>query len=516
MGSGPLWERPGPSNPFIDRAIYSDMASTAENIEHDRLPAASLAKRDDVFYILAEFAPSMLWITDNEGTPIHFNRRWLEYTGLPMEQGLDGGWLDCVHPDDREPFFESVLGPRARRERLEGRYRLRRHDGEYLPMYVFAEPYRDEDGNFVGYVGCTVDISKQEASETKLRATNAVLAKHSKDIELLNELNDNLQVCQNVDETKSILKRFGRKLFPDAAVTVSLYNESRNLVEPFVSWGHHADYEDMIAPEQCWALRKSKPHCELGEDDVVCPNFASCPDRRYVCLPMLAYGEVMGNLHLDLRASATTGGEAENSELIDKLLQLANVAADQIALALANLKLRATLQFQSTRDSLTQLYNRRYIQDALERELARATRSEKPLAVMMMDIDHFKRYNDTYGHDAGDHVLREFGALLRNAIRGSDIASRYGGEEFLALLPETDAESAGLRAEQIRRQVSGLGLEFRGEQLGQITVSIGIAAFPDAATSVDELITHSDMALYRAKANGRNCVELAPSEIRSS
>ena len=190
-------------------------------------------------------------------------------------------------------------------------------------------------------------------------------------------------------------------------------------------------------------------------------------------------------------------------------MRLASTAADQIALALANLKLRSTLQFQSTRDSLTQLYNRRYVMETLEREVSRSERSNKPLSVLMIDIDHFKRYNDTHGHEAGDHVLRQVGAVFRQSVRRSDIASRYGGEEFVIVLPDADSADAERCADKIRNRIAGLGLDFRGEQLGQITISVGIAAYPEAASDGEALIANADIALYRAKAAGRNCVVMA-------
>ena len=468
----------------------------------------------NVFYTLAEYAPTMLWMTDPDAALVYFNRTWLEFTGLPMDEVTGEGWLNCLHPDDREPCLEYALAQLERRERLRMEYRLRRHDGEYFQMLVLGEPHFRDDGEFLGYVGCTVDITAQVESQQQLRESNEALAKHSQNIALLNELNDNLQVCKNTDETKPILMRYGRKLFPDMAVTVSLYNESRNLVESFVSWGGADAGDDLLSPDDCWALRKSKPHCELGEDEIICPHFAACSNKRYVCVPMLAYGEVMGNLHLDLRhADNQRGGQSDE---IKELLQLATVASDQIALALANLKLRATLQFQSTRDALTQLYNRRYVVEALEREVSRSVRSGKPVSMLMIDIDHFKRYNDTYGHDAGDHVLREFGAVLRHSVRGSDIAARYGGEEFAVILPESSGDEAAARAEQIRRKVAGMAVECRGEQLGQITISVGVAAYPENAETTDELFADADSALYTAKANGRNCVALAvPSEKKN-
>lgn len=488
------------------------MAASAELIQGASLFNTLDAENgsENLFQALVEQAPTMLWVTDADGSLTYFNRRWLDFTGVPMEEVLGAGWIDCLHPDDRARCFDYAMGQIARHEPLEMQYRLRRHDGLYFETLVLGEPLHQDNGDFLGYVGCTIDIDTQVQGERKLIETNLTLAKHSQDIALLNELNDNLQVCKNIDETKPILKRYGRKLFPSMAVTVSLLNESRNLIEPFIWWGGKLGNSALLSPDDCWALRKSKPHCELADDEIICPHFSDCQGKRYVCIPMLAYGEVMGNMHMDLtKFNGHENTSALSNEAIDDLLQLATVASDQIALALANLKLRATLQFQSTRDSVTKLHNRRYVVEALEREVSRAVRSTKPMAVLVIDIDNFKRYNDTHGHEAGDHVLREFGTLLRQSVRGSDIASRYGGEEFLVILPESSAADAFERADEIRQRVVGLGLEFRGEQLGQITISVGISAHPESGLTSDDLITNADSALYQAKANGRNCVVVA-------
>ena len=465
-----------------------------------------------LFRTLADHAPTMLWLTDAEGSLIYFNKRWLDFTGLPIEQVLSDGWVSCLHPDDRERCLTFGLENIDQRRPFQMEYRLRNHAGSYFDMLVIAEPLHDTGGIFTGYVGCTVDISTQKSHEQALSITNLALQSRSRDIGLLNQLNDNLQVCRNIEETKPILKRYGKQLFPQISVTMSLYNESRNLVEPFVSWGATPEIDHVFAPNDCWALRKSKAHYESGQcDEIICPNFAACAGKRYLCVPMMAYGEVIGNLYLGLHDAPQASDEVPNEDL----RLLASMASDQIALALANLKLRATLQHQSTRDPLTQLYNRRYLLEAFERELSRSLRSKKSVALLALDIDNFKRYNDSNGHDAGDHVLREFGAMLRQTIRGSDIACRYGGEEFVLLLPDSSPVGAERRAEDLRRKTAAMALDFRGQQLGQITVSIGVACFPDHADSAEGVLAVADAALYRAKGQGRNCVALAARESDS-
>jgi diguanylate cyclase (GGDEF)-like protein len=142
----------------------------------------------------------------------------------------------------------------------------------------------------------------------------------------------------------------------------------------------------------------------------------------------------------------------------------------------------------------------------LERDCRRALRAGRPLTVLMLDVDHFKRVNDTWGHDAGDLVLRELAGLLRTHFRGDDIACRYGGEEFVILLSDSTLEGAHLRAEQLRQAIHRMAIQYRQQSIGQLTVSIGLAAIPDHGTTPEELISAADRALYDAKTRGRDRV----------
>jgi diguanylate cyclase (GGDEF)-like protein len=183
-------------------------------------------------------------------------------------------------------------------------------------------------------------------------------------------------------------------------------------------------------------------------------------------------------------------------------------AVEQLSLALSNLRLQDSLRTQSIRDPLTGLYNRRYLEESLTRELARCDRVNKPLSVLMIDLDHFKRFNDTHGHDGGDALLTHAGRVFQAHCRAEDIACRYGGEEFTLILPEVDAERARQRAEEIRLAVEKLDVQHRRERLSSVTTSIGVGTFPDNARAMDELLRRADAALYKAKQQGRNRVVL--------
>lgn len=217
------------------RAIISTSQSLTQEHLSEALDAISASEK--LFRTLADNAPSMLWMCDAHGHLIYFNNRWLDFTGLPMESVIGDGWVNCLHPDDRQRCLAFGLSNVRLRRSFQMEYRLGHHSGDYFDMLVIGEPLHDTGGVFTGFVGCTVDITRQKSHEQELRISNQALHKRSQDIGLLNQLNANLQVCKNIEETKPILKRYGKQLFPEISVTLSLSNESRNLVEPFVPWG---------------------------------------------------------------------------------------------------------------------------------------------------------------------------------------------------------------------------------------------------------------------------------------
>jgi diguanylate cyclase (GGDEF)-like protein len=222
------------------------------------------------------------------------------------------------------------------------------------------------------------------------------------------------------------------------------------------------------------------------------------------CIPMLAHGELLGVLHI--RYSVPPGKETQ----IPDRKQLAITVAEQLALLLANLNLRETLRNQSIRDGLTGLFNRRYMEEAMTRELRRAERANRPLAVAILDLDHFKRFNDTFGHAAGDVALRAVSDVLKTKMRAGDIVCRYGGEEFVIIFIEMTLPNALSRMEGLRINIRQLEIEYLGTPLGQLTMSSGISAYPEYGNTPEALLKAADDALYRAKQSGRDRVVVIP------
>lgn len=229
---------------------------------------------------------------------------------------------------------------------------------------------------------------------------------------------------------------------------------------------------------------------------------------------MMAHGEAMGLMYL----SPYVGGETVTTE-IEKVAseeRLARTIAEQSALALANLKLRDALKMQSIRDPLTGLFNRRYMEESFERELRRAARRQSGMGVLMIDLDHFKKLNDSMGHDAGDAVLRSFGSLLKDHFRADDIVCRYGGEEFTVILPDASAEEAYKRSIELCAATRRMLVQHKGQMVDSVTISIGVAILGQHGMTTDGLLGAADSALYAAKRQGRDRVIVAGKETPST
>ena len=348
--------------------------------------------------------------------------------------------------------------------------------------------------------------SELKQAHNDLQRSVLELERRNQEMRLISEMAELLESCRNLDEAHSVISRRLPLLLRGTRGVLYMIAESRNLLESVSHWGEpEGSFDKILDPEDCWALRRNKPHgMSSDESDLICKHVEAENDKSYLCLPMVAHGEIMGLLHVRY------GDEAEGARNI--LAQSALAAAEQLSLILANLRLRETLKNQSIRDPQTGLFNRRYMEDSLVRELSRAERTGKTVVVAMVDIDHFKLLNDTYGHTAADAVLREWSELLKAKFRGSDIVCRYGGEEFVIILPDISADDARQRLEQLRSDLARMVVREEGHLIQAVTVSIGVANYPLHGRNSQSLLQAADQAMYRAKEMGRNRIEIAAEE----
>jgi diguanylate cyclase len=318
--------------------------------------------------------------------------------------------------------------------------------------------------------------------------------------EHLFEMTDMLQSADTNEDAGAVLEATSLRLLPTYAGALYVFNNSRDRLDLTKTW-HCEGFEPPMAlvPSNCWALKRGKVHRnDPAAGTLCCPHHSGAIVT--IELPMIARGTIHGLLMF------ARLGEAPNAQQLQHIAHVGGALADAVSLALSNIALREKLRTQALRDPLTGLYNRRYMEDALERYLSMAERTGSSTSVVMIDLDHFKRLNDEHGHARGDAVLREVAAQLAGALRPSDVACRYGGEELLVILPSCSLDDAVLKAEILRSRVESLS-----ETLGTaISASFGVASVPETSSSYGDVVAMADAALYSAKEPGRNCVKSAP------
>lgn len=489
--------------------------AVARDITAQRHNEQELRTSEQRFRTLIDSAPGGILIVDVEGKITLANRLVGnmfgydpgEMVGLPVER-LVPETLRLSHQRLRGGFAEK---PSSRPMGKAGSVRALRRDGSELLVAIGLAPLPGENGTL--FAATITDMTEQHQVAAELTRTNDELEARIRDLQelgreadLLSEMGEMFQASQEGGEAHTVIELFAGRLFPRGSGAVGLINESRNLVESVVTWGGGESGEPVFEFRDCWALRRGKRH-DVGREAarVLCPHLHSLDPSRSICVPLLAQGEAIGVLTLI---------SASNDPMDDAWTQVDRLSAnfaEHLALALANLRLRSTLQTQSIRDPVTGLFNRRYLEESLDREVARAERRKLPLGVIMLDLDHFKTFNDAFGHRAGDAALIALGSLLPTMVRREDIPCRYGGEEFAIILPDADLEQVTRRAEQMRAALAEVQLSHADRELGRLTLSAGVAAFPDHGTTSDDLIQAADRALYRAKSEGRNRVVAAES-----
>lgn len=321
--------------------------------------------------------------------------------------------------------------------------------------------------------------------------------------DLLSRMTQRMQGCDSLEGLKEVVRCFTPQIAPELAGRLYLIDPGRNAAVEACNWGSPVHSPSEFARTSCWALRRGQPHRLSAECiDVPCGHVELANGELVdtLCLPLTAHGEIFGLFYFEPQLEVSK--ERSTAETYLTML------AENVGLAIANLRLREQLRTMAMGDALTGLANRRQLDMSLDQVLADAERQARPISCLMIDVDHFKKFNDQFGHDAGDLVLREVGAVLRSAVRDTELAFRYGGEEFLILLPDLDSEGAIERAEEIRQRVASLTLVHEGLALGAIHVSLGVASSP-LHCPIERLVQAADAALLRAKAEGRDRVSVA-------
>ncbi len=348
-----------------------------------------------------------------------------------------------------------------------------------------------------------------DEKNAQLTANVAKLEQRNREISLLNTMGERLQACHGIEETYPVAAEIAAALFPTAAGALYIMDDTSGLLCRQDTWNGFSGGPESFPADDCWAIRRNRPHLFTAAGEAQpCRHrgqAATEAPAAVLCLPLAGHNEMLGMLHLCWQEPPPT----EEGRLTASRKNLAVTVADHLAMAMANLKLRERLHHLSVRDGLTGLFNRRYMEETLVREFKRAERQGFPIGVIILDVDFFKKFNDTYGHEAGDVVLKTLARHMQSKVRQGDIVCRYGGEEFVIIMPGSAIGQTVERAEEIRRSVEQEMRPVYGSETFQVTISMGAAAFPDHGSTPEEVLGQADAALYRAKAAGRNRVTAA-------
>jgi diguanylate cyclase (GGDEF)-like protein len=327
------------------------------------------------------------------------------------------------------------------------------------------------------------------------------LRKEREELAALNKFSEAVTQCTSETEIYEHILYYIRERFRPRQVIIFRLNAEENYLEAAASLVplpvEVQDWPVIPEPHNCKAVRMGR---RFRVNDVsaepLCPaKFVPPSEGSYYCGPLIAGGVIIGAVRVE---GAKDFWTPERESLLESYLSGA-------ATGLSNLRLLESTKQQANVDELTGLYNRRFLEEYARKLIAMARRKSQPLGVIMMDLDHFKEFNDVYGHETGDRILKHFAKTASRAIREANLAARYGGEEFVVILPETDAQSCLKVAERIRLAVERSVIPSGSEKpLPPLTVSLGIAIYPEHGQGLEEVLQAADKALYESKRAGRN------------
>jgi diguanylate cyclase (GGDEF)-like protein/PAS domain S-box-containing protein len=485
----------------------------AEVRERERT-AIDLRKQTDYLNCLIQNSPLGILVLDYQGR-VELANTAFERLSCYEQHELISADIDRLLSSDTRPKEKGLdLIPRVfAGEAVRAIVPWRRKDGKVIQVRINAVPLI-LNGKVQGAYEICQDISEyvdacaaREKQADSLNQLVKKLERRTAEMGLLNEMRDWLESCETEGEVSLVVGDSVSKLFPECiSGTMYVFTSAREAAEAAISWGENRTSAAVFAPGDCWSLRRGRAHwSEPGIAGIRCSHLRSA-SADSLCMPMMAQGATQGVLHFEFPAKAESQSESNPESSRDSRCRLAVSVAGHIATSLSSLRLRETLREQSVRDPLTDLFNRRFMEEALDTELLRAKRNEKPVSILLLDLDHFKRFNDTFGHDAGDFVLQSVANVFRRFFRGGDICCRYGGEEFAVILPESSSQCAAVRANALRTELKRLTLQYKRQTLGPLTVSIGAATFPEHGLTSLALLNTADECLYESKSRGRDRV----------
>jgi diguanylate cyclase (GGDEF)-like protein/PAS domain S-box-containing protein len=479
-----------------------DISEPAETDPPDRFYADLVLRHAGDGVVISGPDRGALWV----------NPAFTAQTGYTIADlaGKDPGQVLQGPDTDRDTARQIKLACTQRRE---VRVDILNYSAGGRPFWVDLKitPIFDNHGRHTHFISTLRDITERKALEEQNEVMRHTEELRQSERQLLALTSEWLYSAKSQDELLMVVQRAMHTLIPEADGALYIYDSDRTRLDLAAQWGTIPEFAAQLLPDECWALRRGRAYAYgLKPIQFVCDHVTK-PGTPYFCLPIIAHGETIGLMHI-VFDGFEEGGVMRHmrDEVLRNRWDISLICAEQISLAVANVRLRQELHERSIRDPLTGLWNRRWFMERALREMSAAQRDGRQVSLVMVDVDHFKQFNDRFGHDAGDLVLKAVARVLMDMAGHGILPCRLGGEEFVLLCPDAPPDAALVQADRLRAALADVRIVHAGLDLPPVTASCGIAAAPTHGTRVDDVLAAADRALYQAKGAGRDCSVIAP------
>ncbi len=462
----------------------------------------------DLLPEIVRHATDSVVIADAQGRTVWVNEQFTAMSGYTLEEMLGRTPGSVLQGHDTDPATVAELRAAIARQTEITREILNyRKDGTPYWIKLTINPLFDARDNLTGFISIERDVTQYRDLIDQAASISEQERENSRTLRLIGQMSSWLFSAQSLDELVAIIAESMAHIFPHADGSLYLFSHSRDCLEYAGGWGGPKDTEHQFRADECWALRRGRSYAYGAHEIAIrCSHVINSPGA-YACIPIVAHGDTIGLLHFDFyRLPATGLNEAQRARL-ERKLELAQICVEQISLATAIVRLQTELRDKSVKDALTGLWNRRWFLDMAASELRRTHKAGKPLALVMLDVDHFKRFNDEHGHDAGDTALKVLSAHLADIDREGVYAARFGGEEFALICANMECREAAALVDTLRDKVASAPILHAGQRLPSLNFSAGVAQ-AETVADLRTLIACADKALYAAKAAGRQQTEI--------
>lgn len=488
--------------PDLDAQQQTGPAGVVENL-------ATPDPGKDIAYaeLIARYGTDSIVVTDTAGQIEWANAAFSRLSGYPIDEVIGRKPKDILQGHNTNvATVDEIRQAVAQKLPIETEILNYNKNGQEYWTELKLTPIFDDTGVHTHFMSVERDITARKQMEEETQKALVRERQHRQERKTLSIMGEWLYAAQTMDELFDVVSRSMSVVLPGVCGYLYLYDEKHQYLERNASWGYPRETLDMLTSDQCWALRRGRSYWH-GQNDISfpCDHYVD-PDESGFCIPISGRGETIGLISISFPGVGIEESKSGSQrEFMEAAWELAVICAEQISLALANVTLREQLQETSVRDQLTGLWNRRWFQTRCQSLLHTHGVKGETFSLVMADIDHFKTFNDTHGHDAGDAVLVRVAEVLSEFCTDDLFPCRLGGEEFVVLTTR-GPEEALASTEEIRARIENTDVDHQGRTLPPVTMSFGISHCPNHGQNADALLKAADIALYASKEAGRNRV----------